>query len=447
MNRRLRKRLKSLTDTVLNAATMPEVLVHVHEGSSGNLRFANNHATTSGDTESLSIRVHVSQNGRSASASGNNPSRDGVAKLVARAEDLCRLAPVDPEHVAVLGPQTYVESPTSAHDAKTANLDAEGRAKLASRLIRGANLRKLVTAGLVESHDSAEAVASSAGLFAAHASTRCQLTQTCRTRDGTGSGWAGAVHHAVATLDPDAVAQTAADKAEMSSQPTALDPGRYIVLLEAQAVADLLSFLLWSLGARGADEGRSYFSKPGGGNLLGETLFHPSVSLRSDPTHRLHPSRPYAGDGQPRKRVTWIDHGRLKTLSRSRYWASKQGQGSKPVPGPDSLHMQGTSKTLMDLMRGVESGVLVTRFWYNRMLDPRTILATGLTRDGTFEIKGGKITRSLKNMRYNDSPATLLKNTLAVGLPQRVVTRSGSVFVVPPMVVEGFNFASVSDAV
>lgn len=445
MGKRARKRLKSIADQVLKAASMPEVLVHVHEQRESNLRFANNHATTSGDTESLSVRVEVSQGGRTASVSGNNVSADGLSKLVARAEELCRLSPVDPEYMPVLPAQTYETGETSAHDAKTAKLNAEGRAQLATKMIRTANLRKLTTAGLVIASEQAEAVASSAGLFAFHTQTNCQITQTCRTKDGTGSGWAGAVHRSVGELDPEAVAVSAADKAEMSANPSELKPGRYVVLLEPQAVGDLLGFLYWSLSARSADEGRSFFTKVGGGNRLGEVIFHPSVTIRSDPTHRLHPSRPYAGDGQPRGRVTWISRGKLNALATSRYWAKKQG--TQPQPGPGSMHMQGTTKSLLDLMRGVESGVLVTRFWYNRMLDPRTILATGLTRDGTFEIKNGKINRSLKNMRYNDSPVTLLQNTLAVGQPQRVVTRSGSVVVVPPLVVEGFNFASVSDAV
>ncbi len=439
-----RQRLKSITDAVLKAATMPEVLVHVHEQREGNLRFANNHATTAGEVESLGVSISVSEGGRTATVSGNDVSSSGLAKLVSRAEELCRLSPVDPEYMPPLGPQTYTKS-ESAYDAKTAKLDAEGRANLAAKLIRGANLRKLTTAGLVMATQSAEAVASSAGLFAFHQQTQVEITQTCRTKDGTGSGWAGDCHHAVAGLDPDAVATAAADKAEMSSKPTELKPGRHVVLLEPQAVGDLLGFLSWSLASRSADEGRSYFSKPGGGNRVGETLFHPSITIRSDPFHRLHPSRPFAGDGQPLERVTWIKRGKLETLATSRYWAKKQG--IKPLPQPNSMHMQGTTKTLLDLMRGIESGVLVTRFFYNRMLDPRTILATGLTRDGTFEIKNGKITRSLKNMRYNDSPVTLLKNTLAVGLPKRVVSRYGGVAVVPPMVVEGFNFASVSDAV
>src|SRR5690606_24061735 len=129
----------------------------------------------------------------------------------------------------------------------------------------------------------------------------------------------------------------------------------------------------------------------------------------------------------------------------SRYWAAKSG--AVALPEPSSVLLDGTDVDLLELVRAVDRGVLVTRFWYNRTLDPRTILATGLTRDGTFLVEQGKITTALKNFRYNDSPVTMLKNVLALGRPQRVVTRGGRVMVVPPMVVKDFNFSSLSDAV
>jgi predicted Zn-dependent protease len=172
------------------------------------------------------------------------------------------------------------------------------------------------------------------------------------------------------------------------------------------------------------------------------------VVLRSDPTDPRFPSPPFANDGLPLQKVTWIDRGVIKALASNRFWAKKQG--TAPLPMPRSLFLEAAeptqAKDLVELVRGVERGVLVTRLWYNRMLEPRQILATGLTRDGTFKIENGKLAGPVKNMRYNESPAALLKNLVAIGKPERV-TGEGRVTVVPPLVAKEFHFASVSDAV
>ncbi len=432
---------KKITQAAIKAASVPELEVTVSAAREGNLRFANNQATTSGDVERLTVSVTASEGGRSATVSGNRRDREGVRALVAKAQELCRLSPVDPEHMPPLGPQQYPA--VKAYVDATAKLSAESRANLVAKFIRVGNLRKLDAAGIVQAREGARATANKQGLFAYHRATGVSVTTTMRTRDGTGSGWAGAATHHVDWLDPEAVALAAADKGEMSQGPQELKPGRYTVVLEPQAVADLLWFLTGSLSARAADEGRSYFSRPGGGTRVGEGLFHNLVTIRSDPTSTEHPSSPIGPGGVALQPTTWIEGGVLKNLAYSRYWAKKQGRAA--LPGPRSLFMAGTKRSLAELIKGVDRGVLVTRFWYNRMLERRTILATGLTRDGTFLIEQGKIARPIKNMRYNESPVTLLKNVLALGRPERV--GAGGLAVVPPLVVHGFNFASVSDAV
>ncbi|MCA9717028.1 MAG: TldD/PmbA family protein [Myxococcales bacterium] len=433
--------IKKITQTAIKAATVPELEVRVEAAREGNLRFANNEATTSGDVERLTVSVTASEDRRSATVSGNRRDAAGVRALVEKAQELCRLSPVDPEHMPALGAQRYAA--VTAHDKLTARIAAEERANLAAKLIRAGNLRKLVASGLVRARDHVSAVANKQGLWGYFPSTDVSLTTTMRTRDGTGSGWASAASYRVGALDPEAVALAAADKGEMSQGPQAIKPGRYTVILEPQAVADLLWFLVYSLDARAADEGRSFFSRPGGGTRIGETLFHRDVTIRSDPGAPEHPSSPIGRGGLALAPTTWIEGGALKQLAYSRFWA--QRQGASPVPRPRSLLMAGSRRSLAELVRGVDRGVLVTRFWYNRMVDPRTILATGLTRDGTFLVEQGKISRPVKNMRYNESPVTILKNVLALGAPARV--GDGEVSVVPPIVVHDFNFASVSDAV
>lgn len=437
-----KKKAQAITKAALRAKTVDALAVSITSEESGYLRFSQNQAAATGETERLDVSVTATTGERSATVTGAYVDDAGLRALVGRAEALAKLAPNNPENMPPVAAQTYLA--VDEEDAKTAKMGAEERFEMTRKLLRVANKARLDAAGMVSHRHRAAVIANSAGLFAYHPSTSVSLSMTCRTRDGTGSGWGAAMEHQLAAIDPAAVAERAAEKAELSKDPEPVEPGAYTVILEPQAVAELLSFLGWALDRRSADEGRSAFAKPGGGTQIGEALFHPSITLRSDPSAPDHPSSPFAGDGQALPKTTWIDRGVLKTLSTSRFWAAKSGVAA--VPQPRSLILGGTSKTDDELIQGVDEGILVTRFWYNRMLQPQSILATGLTRDGTFQIKGGKISKSIKNLRYNESPLTMLKNVLALGTPKRVAL-DGQTVVVPTMVVGGFTFSSLSDAV
>ena len=436
------KDAKRITDTLLSSAMAPEVVVSVRDRQTGNTRFARNEPTTEGDVDTLEISVTASIEGRTATAVGNRSDATSLAALVAEAEELAALSPVDPEHVPPIGKGVYLE--VRGHDKPTAKLGAAERTKQVQQAIAAAASADVELAGFYEHREQSMAIATSAGAFAFYPSTEASLTVTCRSRDGQGSGWAGLESHRSASIDPSALTQLAAEKADISRDAKALDPGKYVVVLEAQAVANLLEFLLESLDARAADEGRSWFSHPDGGTRIGEELFHNSITLRSDPADADNPATPFAEAGEAHRILRWVSDGVLENLSRSRFWADKTSMPA--LASPSSVLLDGTDTDLIEIVRNVDRAVLVTRFWYSRMLDPRTILATGLTRDGTFSIEQGKITSAVKNFRFNESPVTMLKNVLALGRPQRVVT-GGRVMVVPPMVVKDFNFASLSDAI
>jgi predicted Zn-dependent protease len=438
-----REQAKKITDTLLGQAMVPELVVSVRDRQTGHTRFARNEPTTEGDVDTLEISVTASIEGRTATAIGNRSDAASLAALVVEAEELAALSPVDPEHVAPVGKGVYLE--VKGHDKPTAKLGATERTKQVQLALETAAAADVELAGFFEHREQSMAIATSAGAFAYFPSTEASLTVTCRSRDAQGSGWAGNESHRGALIDAGALTQLAAEKADISRDAKSLDPGKYVVVLEAQAVADLLSFLIESLDARAAGEGRSWFSHKDGGTRLGESLFHHSITLRSDPADVANPAMPFTDDGEAHKLVRWISDGVLENLTCSRFWASKTG--TPALAPPSSVLLDGSDVELIDLVRAADRAVLVTRFWYNRMLDPRTILATGLTRDGTFLIEQGKITTAVKNFRYNESPVTLLENVLALGRPQRVVTGGGRVMVVPPMVVKDFNFASLSDAV
>lgn len=437
------KQIKAITKTALAAAMAPELVVTVRERRTGNSRFAQGQPTTEGDVETLEIAVTATVQGRSATATSNRSDTAAIQALVAEAEELAVLSPVDPEHMPPLAPARTLD--VVGLDKAATKLDAGARAKVIERALALGREQDVEIAGYLEHREEAFAVANSAGLFAYHPSSEVAFSVTCRTKEGGGSGWAGVVGHRVAVLDGEGLARAAAEKADMSREPEALEPGKRLVVLEAQAVADLLSFLVGALDARAADEGRSAFSHPDGGSRIGEQLFDPRVEIRSNPAEPDHPAMPFTGEGEPQRMVPWVEGGVLRELWCSRFWADKTQR--KSTPRPSSLHLRGEDIDLIELVRSVDTpAVLVSRFWYNRMLEPRSILVTGLTRDGTFVVDKGRITKAIKNFRYNDSPLTLLKNVVAFGRPQRVVT-GNLVMVVPPLVVKDFNFASLSDAV
>jgi predicted Zn-dependent protease len=221
----------------------------------------------------------------------------------------------------------------------------------------------------------------------------------------------------------------------------------------------LLSRMLEHLDARSADEGRSYFSKPsapgtaraGGGNRIGETLFDPAVTLESDPMIPGAEAPPFdAADGLPRGPVRWIEGGTLRQLATSRYWARERGVDAVASPGNLVLSVEG-ERTLEELIASTDRGVLVTRFWYIRGLNPRAMSYTGLTRDGTFLIEGGQVVAAVNGFRFNQSLADLLRNLDGATRPERVAASEassvGMPIVAPAIRVRDFNLASRSDAV
>jgi predicted Zn-dependent protease len=438
---------RSLCERILGATEADGAQVRVEAIDDGNVRFAANRITTSGDVTDVSATVTVRFGARSASATFNQLDTNGIRTAVRRAEDLARLAPEDPEQVPLLGPQGY--APVSAFATHTAELDGPARAGQARAVLDAAGT-DLVTAGFLERRLSAFAVANSAGLFGFHRATDASLTTTVRTPSGDGSGWAGSAHNDWQSVTPASeLAATAREKARASVGAEAVPPGKYVVVLEPTAVGSLVQLLGAGIDARAASEGRSPFSLPGGGTLLGERVAADLVTIGSDPQDPDLLQPPFTDEGVPVSRTVWIERGVLQNLAFDRYWAGQQGHD--PVPFAGGIKMEGGTGTIADLVSGVEHGLLVTRFWYIRGVDPRSMRYTGLTRDGTFLIENGQISRSVKNLRFNQSVLGMLQNIEAIGASTRVVSSEtggiGTAVVVPPAVVRDFEFTAVSDAV
>jgi predicted Zn-dependent protease len=428
---------------VQRTAPGAEALVEVHAGRRANTRFAQNEVTSCGDARDVRVTVTLAFGKRHAETSTTQTDEASLGKLVERAAAMAKLAPEDPEWMPVLGQQDHAAS-DAAFDPLAAGLGAEVRAQAAAAAIRRAGEGSLWIAGYHEHGNRLRSLMSSRGLAATFADTYVDLTMTARTRDGTGSGWAGAVSHRAADVRPGELAEVACDKAVRSQTPQKLDPGRYTVVLEPAAVGDLLWFLTESLDARNADEGRSFFAKKGGGTRVGEKIFADGIALRSDPHDAATPGAPFDGEGFPLQATSWIDRGTLQALWYSRYWATKQGKD--PTGRPTTWHLGGgTAATPTDLLAGVERGLLVTRLWYIRWVDPQSMLVTGLTRDGVWLIEKGKVTTPVQNFRFNESPAVVLKNT-DLATRDTVRVRNGMTRV-PALRTHEFNMASVSAAI
>ncbi len=427
--------------------------VNVGSSYQTNLRFADNQMSTSGISDDASITISSVFGKKRASVSTNDVSPEGLARAVAQSEALAKLSPDDPELMPELGAQTNATIP--AWFDSTANLSAEDRARAALTALQPARKAKdLTVAGFIDCSASATAIGTSAGLFAYHRSTGANYTLTVRTNDGTGSGWVGGDENDFARIDFAGIATRAIEKARASRNPQAIEPGRYTVIFEPQAVSDLIGSVRGAMNARSAEEGRSPFSvrgPNGNGTKLGERIMDARVTLVTDPADPQILGAPFDGEGMPTGRQVWVENGVLKQLAYSRFWAARKGVtansgggGGFGGGGGGGLKMLGGDASMDAMIKSTERAVLVTRLWYLRVVDGRTLVYTGLTRDGTFLVENGRIARSIKNFRFNDSPLFLLNNVEAIG-PTVRVAEGGSV--VPALKARDFSFTSLSDAV
>jgi predicted Zn-dependent protease len=440
-----RERARAVTDAVLGLSKADEARVELTESEVTHLRFAKNAPSTSGTYTEPELTIWSTFGKRTGSVSVSQLDEASLAEAVRRSEELARLAPEDPEHVPVLGAQTYLDTP--AFDADTAERGAEVLGDGVAQCISDARSAGLEAAGFTETVAETQAIASSRGLFGYHRETRAYVSSTARTPDGSGSGWASAGHHRIWDLDYVGVSSTAVAKAKASQAPRPLPPGEYVTILEPACVANLMQLMMFFMNARNADEGRSYFASPKGGNRRGEKLFPDNVHIYSDPQDPLAPAAPWGADGLPQQRRDWIAGGKLANLYVERFWAGKQGV--EPIPRPSNLIMRGGKSSVDDLVASTKRGLLVTSMWYIRFVDPRTMLFTGLTRDGVFWIENGKIQYPVQNFRWNESPIHLLKHIEGMTEPVRVPPRPGRDVnvVVPGLKVSSFHFTSVSEAV
>ena len=447
---------QAVLQKVLSHAKADETQVNLSGGHEGNLRFARNSVSTSGGTDTMTLAVQSSFGKKTGTAAINEFDDASLEKVVRRAESLAQVAPENDEYVEFLGPQKYLDPKTFF--ASTAAINAEFRARASSDSINPCKAKNLSAAGYLEHDAGFSSIANSKGLAGYQRSSHVNYSVTVRSADGLGSGYGVCDFNDAAKLNTKAMSEVAIQKAVSSAETRAIEPGKYTVILEPAAGVELLTLMISSMDARQTDEGRSFLSKAGGASRRGEKLVDERVQIYSDPMNVEVPGDAWTQDGRALRRVDWIKDGAVANLGYSRFWARKQGLAEDKAPpnfgggfgrrgiaqfeGEPGLIMAGGKSNLSELIKGVKRGVLITRLWYIREVDPQTLLQTGLTRDGTFYIENGEIKYAIKNMRFNESPVIMLNNIEALGKPERANSS-----LVPPMVLRDFTFTSLSDAV
>jgi len=429
---------KKILEKALSFSKADACEINLSGRDSGNIRYARNTVSTAGYRSTQTLAVQSSFGKKVGTATIDEFDDASLEKVVRRAEELAQLSPENPEFMPPLEPQEYDESIT--YKEATANVTPEYRAEVANSSIVPAAAKDVTAAGFLDDSAGFSAMINSNGLFAYNQSTNVDFTVTMRTNDGTGSGWVTRDYNDISKFDADEASKIAIDKAVMSREARAIEPGKYTVILEPAASIGLLQNMFRSFDARSADEGRSFMSAKDGGTKLGQKIVDERVNIWSDPLHPDAPTSTWNGAGQPLKKTSWIENGVVKNLAYSRYWAEQQGVD--PVPFPGNGIMAGGDESLEDMIKGTKKGILVTRFWYIRSVDPQTLLYTGLTRDGTFYIENGEIKFPVKNFRFNESPIIMLNNLESLGQQVRV---NGSL--IPYMKIRDFTFTSLSDAV
>jgi predicted Zn-dependent protease len=410
-----------------------------------NLRFALNSLSTNGLADGLSLSITSNVGKKSGSVRLDNFEDDSIKNAVEKSEQIAQLSPDNKEFMPPLEPQTYLKGVNFSKD--TENISVRSRAELIKPVIDKSVSSELKSAGYFEDNIEFNAILNSNGLFAYNLGSLAGFSCTSRTQDGTGSSRVQNQNINVNKIRTVNLGKRVTERAVLSASPREIKPGKYTVILEPAAAADMIAYCTYFMDSRAADEGRSFFAKKGGGNKIGEELVNSKVTIYSDPVDIKAPGVPFTYDGYPRKKTFWFENGVLKNLARSRFWAQKTG---KPVvPYYANLIMEGTNKTLEEMIASTDKAILVTRFWYIRSVDPRTVLLTGLTRDGVYEISNGKITGAVKNFRFNDSPVNVLKNVIEIGKAENAVgSETGDLqMFVPPLKVKDFYFSSLSDAI
>ncbi len=416
------RELRGIVDTVLRLAKSTEAEeteVHVDEVADALTRFANNGIHQNVAEHGLTISVRTVVDGRTARATTNRPDEDSIRSTIETSLSLARSQPKNPRLLPMPGKQRYRD--VRRFIGRTAALTAEDRARAVRRACDLAVKKGQVAAGIFSSGQGQTALGNSRGLFAAYRETHSQFSITMQ-KDSAAS-WAKANSADVRAFDPQKLAARASEKAHRAVNARELAPGRYTVILEPAAALDLVGFLFYDFAATALEDKRSCLNE-----RMGRQLFGKNISITDDVSHPLQQGAPFDGEGLPRQRVLLVDRGIPRNLVYSR--AAAKAARKEPTGHGFALPNK--------------RGLLVTRLWYIREVDPYEKVMTGVTRDGLFLVENGRLTTAVRNFRFNQSLIEMLKNVESLGPAVRATGEEAFEMVVPAMKIRDFHFSEVT---
>jgi PmbA protein len=418
--------------------------VHVDEVADALTRFANNGIHQNVAEHGLTVSIRTVADGRTARATTNRIDEDSLRAAIQSSLALAQSQPKDPRLLPLLGKQRY--RPVNRFQKHTAAVTPEDRARAVRRACDLAIKHGQIAAGIFATGVSQSAVGNSKELFATYRETHAEFSITMQ--EGSAASWAKANSADVCAFDPQKLAQRASEKVRLAVNPRELPPGRYTIILEPSAVLDLVGFLFYDFAATALEDKRSCLT-----DRMGKQIFGKNISITDDVYHPLQLGAPFDGEGLPRQRVLLVDEGVPKNLVYARSTAKTAhkkptGHGfhlpNEYGEAPMNLVFSGGDSSLEKMIATTDRGLLVTRLWYIREVDPYEKVMTGMTRDGLFLVENGKVTSAVRNFRFNQSILEMLRNVELLGPPVRATGEEAFEMVVPAMKVPDFHFSEVT---
>jgi PmbA protein len=441
------RELRGIIDTVLRLAKSTdaeETEVHVDEVDEALTRFANNSIHQNVAEHGLTVSVRTVIDRRTARATTNRVDEDSLRSAITSSLSLAASEPKNPRLLRLPGKQRY--RPVNRFVKATAALTPDDRARAVRRACDVAVKRGQTAAGIFASGQQQSAIGNSRGLFAAYRETHAEFSITMQ--EPPAASWAKANFGDVEKIDPQELAMRASEKAHRATNTMELEPGKYTVILEPAAVLDLVGFLFYDFSATAIADKRSCFN-----DRVGKPVFGKNISIIDDVYHPLQLGAPFDGEGMPREPVVLVDRGMPKNLVYSR--ATAKATKKKPTghgfalpneygEAPMNLVFGGGDSGLKEMIASTDRGLLVTRLWYIREVDPYEKVMTGMTRDGLFLVEKGRVTSGVKNFRFNQSVLEMLGNVELLGPAVRASGEEAFEMVVPAMKVRDFHFSEVT---
>lgn len=441
------RELRRIIDTVLRLAKSTdaeETEVHVDEVAESLTRFANNAIHQNVSEHGLTVSIRTIVDGRTARVTTNRIDEDSLRAAIEASLSLAHSQPKDPKLLPLPGKQRYRS--VGRFLKSTAAVTPEDRARAVRRACDLAVKKGQVAAGIFATGLNQSVLGNSRGLFAAYRETHAEFSITMQ--ESAAASWAKANSGDVKAFDPQSLAARASDKAHQAVNPKELSPGRYTVILEPSAVLDLVGFLFYDFAATALEDKRSCLN-----GRIGKQIFGKNISIVDDVYHPLQLGAPFDGEGMPRQRVLLVDRGVPKNLVYSR--SSAKAARKKPTghgfalpneygEAPMNLVFAGSDSSIEKMIASTDRGLLVTRLWYIREVDPYEKVMTGMTRDGLFLVEKGKVTSAVRNFRFNQSLLEMLRNVELMGPAVRATGEEAFEMVVPAMKVRDFHFSEVT---